>query len=182
MWPRRRQPTRLPHPWDSPGKNTGVGCHFLLQCYLRVKAEDLGPRRSWVTYPSPHLSDSIAITAPSLFHSSHTGLVALWRERDFYTFSSPRSPSGALPLFLQISGQILLLQIRLSWSFSFSISFTFTFLQRFCHQMIYSILICLFIKFIPSLECKLYKIKILFCLLLYSRCLENNVWHMEGAR
>ena len=29
--PHRRQPTRLPHPWDSPGKNTGVGCHFLLQ-------------------------------------------------------------------------------------------------------------------------------------------------------
>ena len=28
----RRQPIRLPHPWDSPGKNTGVGCHFLLQC------------------------------------------------------------------------------------------------------------------------------------------------------
>ena len=32
MWPHRWQPTRLPHPWDSPGKNTGVGCHFLLQC------------------------------------------------------------------------------------------------------------------------------------------------------
>ena len=30
VWPHRRQPTRLPHPWDSPGKNTGVGCHFLL--------------------------------------------------------------------------------------------------------------------------------------------------------
>ena len=30
--PHRRQPTRLPHPWDSPGKNTGVGCHCLLQC------------------------------------------------------------------------------------------------------------------------------------------------------
>ena len=30
--PHRRQPTRLPCPWDSPGKNTGVGCHFLLQC------------------------------------------------------------------------------------------------------------------------------------------------------
>ena len=29
--PHRQQPTRLPHPWDSPGKNTGVGCHFLLQ-------------------------------------------------------------------------------------------------------------------------------------------------------
>ena len=33
----RRQPTRLPHPWDSPGKNTGVGCHFLLQC-MKVKS------------------------------------------------------------------------------------------------------------------------------------------------
>ena len=31
MRPHRRKPTRLPHPWDSPGKNTGVGCHFLLQ-------------------------------------------------------------------------------------------------------------------------------------------------------
>ena len=36
--PHRRQPTRLPHPWDSPGKNTGVGCHFLLQC-MKVKSE-----------------------------------------------------------------------------------------------------------------------------------------------
>ena len=36
--PHRRQPTRLPHPWDSPGKNTGVGCHFLLQC-MKVNSE-----------------------------------------------------------------------------------------------------------------------------------------------
>ena len=36
--PHRQQPTRLPHPWDSPGKNTGVGCHFLLQC-MKVKSE-----------------------------------------------------------------------------------------------------------------------------------------------
>ena len=36
--PQRQQPTRLPHPWDSPGKNTGVGCHFLLQC-MKVKSE-----------------------------------------------------------------------------------------------------------------------------------------------
>ena len=36
--PHRRQPTRLPHPWDSPDKNTGVGCHFLLQC-VKVKSE-----------------------------------------------------------------------------------------------------------------------------------------------
>ena len=36
--PCRWQPTRLPHPWDSPGKNTGVGCHFPLRC-MKVKSE-----------------------------------------------------------------------------------------------------------------------------------------------
>ena len=36
--PHRWQPTRLPRPWDSPGKNTEVGCHFLLQC-MKVKRE-----------------------------------------------------------------------------------------------------------------------------------------------
>ena len=36
--PIRWQPTRLPRPWDSPGKNTGVGCHFLLQ-WMKVKSE-----------------------------------------------------------------------------------------------------------------------------------------------
>ena len=36
--PHGLQPTRLPHPWDSPGKNTGVGCHFLLQ-RMKVKSE-----------------------------------------------------------------------------------------------------------------------------------------------
>ena len=36
--PHRRQPTRLRRPWDSPGKNNGVGCHFLLQCMI-VKSE-----------------------------------------------------------------------------------------------------------------------------------------------
>ena len=38
MRPQRRQPIRLPGPWDSPGKNTRVGCHFLLQC-MKVKSE-----------------------------------------------------------------------------------------------------------------------------------------------
>ena len=36
--PHRWQPTRLPRPWDSPGKNTGMGCHCLLQC-VKVKSE-----------------------------------------------------------------------------------------------------------------------------------------------
>ena len=48
--PHRWQPTRLPHPWDSPGKNTGVGYHFLLQC-MKVKSE------SEVTQSRPTLSD-----------------------------------------------------------------------------------------------------------------------------
>jgi len=40
--PHRRQPTRLPCPWDSPGKNTGVGCHFLLQKDLDRRPENTG--------------------------------------------------------------------------------------------------------------------------------------------
>ena len=40
--PYRRPPTRLPRPWDFPGKNTGVGCHFLLQCMkVKVKGKSL---------------------------------------------------------------------------------------------------------------------------------------------
>ena len=44
--PHRRQPTRLPRPWDSPGKNIGVGCHSLLQC---VKVKSLSHVRLLVT-------------------------------------------------------------------------------------------------------------------------------------
>ena len=39
LCPHRWQPTRLPSPWDSPGKNTGAGCHFLLQC-MKVESEN----------------------------------------------------------------------------------------------------------------------------------------------
>ena len=55
--PHRRQPTRLPHPWDSPGKNTGVGCYFLLQC-MKVKSE------SEVTQSYPTLSDPMDCSPP----------------------------------------------------------------------------------------------------------------------
>ena len=46
--PHRRQPTRLLCPWDSPGKNTGVGCHFLLQC-MKVKVKSLSRVRLFAT-------------------------------------------------------------------------------------------------------------------------------------
>ena len=49
--PHRQQPTRLCHPWDSPGKNTGVGCHFLLQC-RKVKSES--EVAQWVSDSSWH--------------------------------------------------------------------------------------------------------------------------------
>ena len=55
--PHRRQPTRLPHPWDSPGKNTEVGCHFLLQC-VKVKSE------SEVSQSCPTLSDPVDCSTP----------------------------------------------------------------------------------------------------------------------
>ena len=64
MRPHRWQPTRLPHPWDSPGKNTGVGCHFLLQC-IKVK------REREVAQSCPTLSDPMDY---SLLGSSIHGL------------------------------------------------------------------------------------------------------------
>ena len=57
MRPHRRQPTRLPRPWNSPGKNTGVGCHFLLQC-MKVKSE------SEVTQLCPTLHDPMDCSLP----------------------------------------------------------------------------------------------------------------------
>ena len=53
----RRQPTRLPRPWDSPGKNTGVGCQFLLQC-RKVKSE------SEVAQSCPSVSHSMDHSLP----------------------------------------------------------------------------------------------------------------------
>ena len=53
----RWKPTRLPRPWDSPGKNTGVGCHFLLQC-TKVKSE------SEVTQSCPMLRDPMDCSLP----------------------------------------------------------------------------------------------------------------------
>ena len=55
--PRRRQPTRLPHPWDYPGKNSRVGCHFLLQ-RMKVKSE------SEVAQSCPTLSDPMDCSPP----------------------------------------------------------------------------------------------------------------------
>ena len=55
--PHRRQPTRLPRPWDSPGKNARVGCHFLLQC-MKGKSE------SEVAQLCPTISDPMDCSLP----------------------------------------------------------------------------------------------------------------------
>ena len=68
----RLQPSRLPHPWDSQGKNTGVGCHFLLQC-MRVKSE------SKVAQSCLTLSDPMDCSPPgSSIHGIFQARVPEW--------------------------------------------------------------------------------------------------------
>ena len=70
--PCRQQPTRLPRPWDSLGKNTGVGCHFLLQC-MKVKSENE------VTQSFPTLRDPMDCSPPgSSIHGIFQGRVLEW--------------------------------------------------------------------------------------------------------
>ena len=70
--PQRQQPTRLPRPWDSPGKNTGVGSHFLLQC-MKVKSE------SEVAQSCPTLSDPMDCSLPgSSVHGIFQARVLEW--------------------------------------------------------------------------------------------------------
>ena len=70
--PRRGQPTRLLCPWDSPGKNTGVGYHFLLQC-MKVKSE------SEVAQSCPILSNPMDWSLPgSSIHGIFQARVLEW--------------------------------------------------------------------------------------------------------
>ena len=70
--PHGLQPTRLLHPWDFPGKNTGVGCHFLLQC-VKVKSESEGAQSC------PTLSDPMDCSPPgSSIHGISQARVLEW--------------------------------------------------------------------------------------------------------
>ena len=72
MRPHGLQPTRLPHPWDSPGKNTGAGCHFLLQC-MKVESE------SEVAQSGLTLSDPMDCSLPgSSIHGIFWATVLEW--------------------------------------------------------------------------------------------------------
>ena len=96
--PHRRQPTRLPHPWDSPGKNTGVDCHFLLQC-MKVKSE------SEVAQSCLTLCDPMDCSLPgSSIHGIFQARVLEWGAIAFSTkscyffikkpYKKPTSPSN----------------------------------------------------------------------------------------
>ena len=91
--PHRRQPTRLHHPWDSPGKNPGVGCHFLLHC-MRVKNE------SEVVQSCPTLSDPMDCSPPgSSIHGIFQARVLGW---DAIAFSSSSFTAFLLMIFYSI--------------------------------------------------------------------------------
>ena len=78
--PHRWQPSRLPSPWDSPGKNNGVGCHFLLQC-MKVKSE------SEVAQSCLTLSDPMDCSLPgSSVHGIFQARVLEWGAIAFSTF------------------------------------------------------------------------------------------------
>ena len=82
--PQRWQPTRLPRPWDSPGKNTGVGCHFLLQC-MKVKSE------SEVAQLCPTLSDPMDCSLPgSSVHGIFQARVLEWGTIAFSVHTSSK--------------------------------------------------------------------------------------------
>ena len=93
--PHRQQPTRLPRPWDSSGKNTGVGCHFLLQC-MKVKSE------SKVAQSYPTLSDPVNCSPPgSSVHGIFQARVLGWGAIAF-SAEPPGKPPTHLVFLLNV--------------------------------------------------------------------------------
>ena len=112
MRPHRWQPAMLPHPWDSPGKNTGVGCHFLLQC-MKVKSE------SEVSQSCPTLRDPMDCSLPgSSVHGIFQARVLGWGAIAFSTTFSEKETSlkraqnsqGICPV-LGLMGYIIVLSL-----------------------------------------------------------------------
>ena len=93
--PHRRQSTRLPCPWDSPGNNTGVGCHFLLQC-MKVKSE------SEVAQSYPTLSDPMDCSLPgSSIHGIFQARVLEWGATAFWIAANTSNYHWFLLIFTQ---------------------------------------------------------------------------------
>ena len=123
MRPHRWQPTRLPHPWDSPGKNTGVGCHFLLQC-MKVKSE------SEVARSCPTLRDPMDCSpSDSSLYGIFQARVLEWGA---IAFSAQRSGNR---ITLPLTGGRLISHTKNQGSFEFSFQvFSNTFSKLYCLQ------------------------------------------------
>ena len=110
--PHRRQPTRLPHPWNSPGKNTGVRCHFLLQ-YMKVKSE------SEVAQSCPTLSDPMDCSLPGSFvHGIFQARVLEWGAIAFSDIYTTIYKIFSFMSLLLVSGYYGLQKMSLEFSFS----------------------------------------------------------------
>ena len=104
MQPYRRQPIRLLCPWDSPGKDTGVGCHFLLQC-MKVKSE------SEVAQSCPTLSDPMDHSLPGFsIHGIFQARVLEWGATAFTNWGFSPFILLLLPLILYyLAGRLAVL-------------------------------------------------------------------------
>ena len=119
--PLRQQPTRLPRPWDSPGKNTGVGCHFLLQC-MKVK------REREVAQSCPILSNCMDCSLPgSSIHGSFQARVPEWGYHCLFHYLTGRisnhnrlivSSFENFLLFLKFTKEVFVLLIQIIIIFS----------------------------------------------------------------
>ena len=158
--PHRWQPTRLLCPWDSPGKNTGVGCHFLLQC-MKVKSES-EDAQSCLTLATPYTAAYQAppstgfssqeywngLLFPSPYLAEETpNFEPKWPDIIFYR-SVPRN--WTLTVLLQCSN-ILLTQI-----FKMKVCPVSTVYTLFIYSILDMIIFCLHRLTSSLFECDLY--------------------------
>ena len=105
--PHRWQPTRLPRPWDSPGKNTGVGCRFLLQC-MKVKSES-EVAQSCLTLSDPMDCSPPGSSVHGIFQARvlEWGAIAFVEQFSIYSMKSRRGPMTFLMSTLLVPGVLI---------------------------------------------------------------------------
>ena len=147
MRPHRRQPTRLPRPWDTPGRNTGVGCHFLLQC-MKGKSE------SEVAQSCPTLRGPMDCSLPG--SSAHGIFQARVLEWGAVAFSIPLSTWNKR--FLGLSWKLWISHHDLGWE-STDLNLLFLFLLALkgsqkdsSHNRVFIVVIIIICEVHQSLE------------------------------
>ena len=136
LWSHRLQPTRLPCPWNSPGKNTGVNCHFLLQGIFLTQGSNVSCIRRQILYLLSH-QGSPYIYWHWVISLSHLQMNTQWRNPSIKTLMNtlstvqncnlsgysqclmvPRSSTGfcgyTCPLIL--SSDVMLCKMELKWN------------------------------------------------------------------